>query len=180
VEEYPQLPDSAFHLLSLAGDGADRHEPIRSVRLITPKMKKWTKPLLTSPTHTTTRGLFNARCSGGLLGPGPPIKSCDHAPMCCFIAPSQDQSGRSSLRLFVQLRTPVQTKPMIRTTSAPSSKYFKQLFIAPKRLTPLLPRKNVQQEPTECYDGDHQKSGGQNNIGHDNASSALVVVKTRN
>jgi hypothetical protein len=37
---------------------------------------------------------------------------------------------------------------------------------------PLLPRKNVQQERTDPDDGDHQKCAGQNNVCHDNASSA--------
>jgi hypothetical protein len=85
------------------------------------KMDEAFADLAHSPNH---RSLFNARCSSGLLGPSPPFKSCDHAPMCCFIAPSQDQSGRLSLRLFVQLRTPVQTRTTIRTTSPVSGRYF--------------------------------------------------------
>ena len=41
---------SAFHPLSLAGDGAEGLSSFRSVRLLTPIMK-WAKPLLTSPTQ---------------------------------------------------------------------------------------------------------------------------------
>jgi hypothetical protein len=38
-----------------------------------------------------------------------------------------------------------------------------------------LPRKNVQQEPAERDDGDHQNCGGQNNVSHDNASFGVVA-----
>jgi hypothetical protein len=59
---------------------------------------------IADPAHSPTPdGLSNVRCA----------------------STSVNYSDRSSLRLFVQLRTPVQTKPMIKTTSAPSSKYFK-------------------------------------------------------
>jgi len=52
---------------------------------------------------------------------------------------------------------------------------FPVIVYRPRRLTPLLPRKNVQQKSAERDDGDHQKCGGQNNISHDNVSSFVVA-----
>jgi hypothetical protein len=52
------------------------------------------------------------------------------------------------------------------------------VIVHPDGLTPLLPRKNVQREPAERDHGDHQKSSGQNNVIHDNASF-VVVAKTQ-
>jgi hypothetical protein len=40
---------------------------------------------------------------------------------------------------------------------------FPVIVHRPDALMPLLPRKNVQQEPAERDDGDHQDCGGQNN-----------------
>ena len=42
-------------------------------------------------------------------------------------------------------------------------------------LTPLLPRKNVQQDLAERDHGDHQKCSGQNNVSHDNTSFVVVA-----
>jgi len=78
----------------------------------------------------------------------------------------------AGLRLFVQLRTPVQTNPMIRTTSTPSSKYFQVLLIpcAPGALMPPLSHKNVHKAYVDHDEARHQEYGGQDNmLNHGNA-----------